>query len=104
MRSRPPIKAEKEWLDRICQLGCIVCYNNGFIDSPAGPHHLDGTMKKECHFKTIPLCGYHHQTGGYGGAFHAGRVIWETKNGTQYELLRQVQVMLLRTGGVSCEG
>jgi len=103
MKTRPPTKAENEWLDRICQLGCIVCLNNGFMDSPAAPHHIDGHMKKGCHFKTIPLCGLHHQVGGYGLAFHAGRVIWETKNGSQHELLRQVQTMLLRNRDKLCE-
>jgi hypothetical protein len=31
----------------------------------------------------IPLCGVHHQTGGYGVALHAGRARWELHYGTE---------------------
>jgi len=90
MKSRTATKDEKHWIDIICQFGCVVCFNLGFGYSPAGPHHLDGTTKPGCHFKTIPLCGAHHQTGGRGVAVHCGRVVWESVFGEQQTLLDQI--------------
>ena len=96
MRGRTPTKAEKEWLDAICQFGCIVCHNEYQIFSPACPHHMDGKTKEGAHFKTLPLCAAHHQTGGDGVAFHAtGKKTWENRYGTQQELLEQTKKLVL---------
>jgi len=85
-------KQDKEWLDKITQLGCIVCVNEFGIFTPASPHHIEGRTKEGCHKKTIGLCGCHHQTGGNGVAFHeTGKKTWEAKYGTQEELLKQLQ-------------
>jgi len=35
----------------------------------------------------LPLCGAHHQTGGYKVALHAGQKAWEENFGTEMELL-----------------
>ena len=94
MFGRKPTKAEKEWMNAICENGCIVCRNAFRVYSPAWPHHLDGKTKVGCHFKTIPLCGAHHQSGGYGTAIHAGRVAWEKKHGTEADLLKQCQEII----------
>lgn len=94
MKGRAPTKAEKEWMSRVADLGCIVCLNELSIYSPAAIHHIEGRTKKDCHFKVLPLCPNHHQYGGYGVAFHAGRVEWEKRYGTQAELLEQVRGLL----------
>ena len=93
-KSHTPTKEEKQWMDSISELGCIVCINLGYGFSPCSPHHMDGKVKKGSHLKTIPLCAIHHQTGGYGVAFHQGRFEWEKNNGTQQELLNQVTELL----------
>jgi len=94
MKGRKPNKAEKEHMTRVADLGCIVCINEFKLDSPAAIHHIDGRTKPDCHFKILPLCGAHHQTGGYGVALHAGRAEWEKKYGTQADLLKQVQGLI----------
>jgi len=94
VNGRKPNKAEREWLDKICESGCCVCANEFAIYSPAEPHHMDGCRKPDCHFKTIPLCPNHHRNGGYGVALHAGRAQWEKLYGTQAELLKQVQELI----------
>ncbi len=83
--------ADKRHMSKIAGLGCIVCSNLGYMDSPAEVHHIRhgagmGQKSKEC----IPLCHKHHRTGGYGVAFHAGRMIFEANFGTELELLRRV--------------
>ena len=96
MYGRKPTKAEKEWMDAICdRIGCIVSYNLGYPHTPASPHHMEGKTKPGCHFKTIPLSARYHQTGGEGVAFHAtGRKTWEAKYGREVDLLKQCQEII----------
>jgi len=94
MKGRTPTKAEKEWMSKVADLGCIVCKHQFLIYSPAAIHHIDGKTKPDAHFKTLPLCPAHHQTGGYGVALHAGRAEWEKRYGTQAELLKHVRGLI----------
>ena len=80
---------------KVRELGCIVCWNEMQIYSPAAIHHTDGKTKPEAHFRVLPLCGAHHQTGGYGVALHAGKAEFERRYGTEQELMDQVQKMLI---------
>lgn len=89
-------KAESDHMDKVSALGCIVCLNNGYYDTPAEIHHIgNGTMgKRGTNYETIPLCHIHHRTGGYGVAVHSGRTQWEVNFGDEQDLLKQVQDML----------
>ena len=89
-------KAEKEYLDKVANLGCIVCRNLGHHGTPAAIHHIgNGTMgKRASNFDVIPLCGYHHQSGPVGHAVHAGRKSFAENHGTEQELLEQVRGLL----------
>lgn len=53
-------KAEKEHLNNVAELGCIVCRNNGFYGSAAEIHHIgNGTMgKRASNYEVIPLCPF----------------------------------------------
>lgn len=93
MKGRTPNKREREWMNKIGNFGCIVCYNNGIGDTPVSIHHIDGRTKKGAHYLTIPLCGLHHQ-GEYGIGIHSGRAEWERRYGTQMELLSQCYKLL----------
>ena len=76
-------KAEREHLDAVAELGCIICHR------PATIHHMRtgmGMGQKNDNFHVIPLCPDHHQHGGYGVAYHAGSRIWEANFGTEEEL------------------
>lgn len=86
-------KAEKQHLNKIADLGCIVCRNSGYGKSPAEIHHIrngQGMSQRASNYEAIPLCHIHHRTGGYGVAFHAGKKAFESKYGTERELLSQV--------------
>jgi len=90
-------KAESAHLSRVAALGCIVCRNLGYGESPAACHHIragQGMSQRASHFEVIPLCGAHHQTGGHGVAIHAGQKTWEANYGTELELLAQVRRLL----------
>ena len=90
-------KAEKIYLDRVAQLGCIVCLLQGIEDCPAEIHHPrngQGKGQRAPHRLGIPLCPPHHRTGGYGVAIHAGQKAWEAKFGTEIELVKKVRELL----------
>ncbi|WP_234262278.1 Ref family recombination enhancement nuclease [Klebsiella aerogenes] len=90
-------KAEQQHLDRVAALGCIVCRNLGYGDTPAEIHHCcsgTGTAVRASHFRTIPLCHTHHRTGGHGVALHAGQKTWESIYGTEAQLLAQTEIEL----------
>ena len=50
-----------------------------------------GKGQRNTNLKVLPLCPDHHQHGGIGVAFHAGRTTWERCYGTEEELLKQVE-------------
>lgn len=89
--------AEKAHLNRVAGLGCIVCINLGYPDSPAEIHHIRDEMgagQRNSHFNTLPLCPNHHRNGGHGVAIHAGQETFEEKYGTEAQLLAQVNELL----------
>lgn len=86
-------KSEKAHLSAVANLGCIVCRNERLGQSPAEIHHIrsgQGMSQRASNYDVIPLCHSHHRTGGYGIAFHAGKKAFESKYGTERELLKQV--------------
>ena len=86
-------KAERDHMGAVAALGCVVCRNLGFGETPAEVHHIgNGTLgKKASNFETIPLCETHHRNGGHGVAVHAGRKTFEARYGTERELLEQTR-------------
>lgn len=90
MKGRKPTSVEQRHMTAVADLGCVVCRRELGVYSQAAIHHTAGKTKAGAHMLVLPLCGAHHQTGGYGIALHAGRVEWERLHGTQAELLAWV--------------
>ena len=91
--------AERRHLDRLTDLGCLPCLNSGHgqtrKEDTAVHHKKSGNgSSRASHLDTIPMCGNHHQHGGYGVAFHAGQAAWEKRYGTEDELIEQAHRML----------
>ncbi len=82
MPKKKPTKAEREYMSRVADTGCIIC------KSPAEIHHLTGAGMglRSSNYDILPLCPHHHRTGGHGNAIHAGTETWENIFGTQEEL------------------
>lgn len=88
---KPATPEEKEHIKQVVSMGCIIC------GRPACYHHIKlgcGKSQKSSNMLGIPLCPEHHQNGGYGTAFHAGRVAFEKRYGTELELLERVYARL----------
>jgi hypothetical protein len=89
-------KTECQHLEHVTRLGCIVCFHQG-QDTPAEVHHMRsglGMSQRATSFRVLPLCPIHHRIGGRGIAFHAGRRTWETRFGSEEELLAQLHALL----------
>tara|TARA_R100000664_G_C2750004_1_gene137347 strand:- start:356 stop:625 length:270 start_codon:yes stop_codon:yes gene_type:complete len=80
-------KKEREYLRKVAELGCVICIKLGYEDTPAEIHHIRKMGERRDHFKTIPLCPYHHRTS--NESYHLNPK-WFTDNfGTQQELLEE---------------
>lgn len=90
-------KAEKEHLSKVAEIGCIVCLNENYGQSPAEIHHIrsgQGMAQRASNYEAIPLCPAHHRNGGHGVAFHAGPRVWQERYGSEELLLNQVKEIL----------
>lgn len=81
---------EREYLQRVAEVGCIVCRKFYGVESPAEIHHLragQGMGQRASNFDVIPLCPHHHRIGGWGIALHAGQKEFEKRHASERELL-----------------
>jgi hypothetical protein len=86
--SRRVKKADQAYQDRVRALGCLIC------ERPASLHHTRfgvGMGQKSKERSILPLCPDHHQWGGHGVAFHAGKKTWQQIYGTEEALLKVVE-------------
>lgn len=93
MAKRSKTKAEKQHLDLVSSLGCVVCRNMGFGPSPAEIHHIragQGMGQRAAHTAVLPLCPMHHRAC-YPTGFHAAPRHWQAQYGTEKELLEQTR-------------
>mgnify|MGYP003143239513 FL=1 len=101
VKGKSPRKAEKEWMDKICQVGCIVCWKEMDVYSPAEPHHIvSGSLNprgRKDHMLTIPLCPAHHRfnlNNDQCVSRHYYKAEFEKRYGTEAELLEQTKKMV----------
>lgn len=88
-----PNKAEKEWLLRVVESGCIVCRNYNGSKTPAEAHHIAGRSAPNGHWLLLPLCPGHHRAGKGEGLFisrHPFKARFEAEYGTEQELFNQL--------------
>ena len=99
MKGRAPNREEKNWMDLISKLGCIVCLKYEDIYTPAEVHHLYGKTKKGAHLKTIGLCFNHHREGSNNELWvsrHPWKKEFVKRHGSEESLLNGVKTMVLR--------
>lgn len=69
-------KSEKELNGKIARLGCSLCRELGYGETPAELHHIRRTSKRS-NAPVIPLCPEHHR--GNTGIHGMGRKAFERK-------------------------
>lgn len=98
-------QTERFWMSTIADIGCIVCRNLGYPDTPGHIHHLmigTGGSQRNFDLISICLCPHHHQQGGPGQAIHADQPLFERNHGTELHLLQQtISLVLEKLRGIS---
>jgi len=82
-------KHRKEHMSKVARLGCIVCKQMGYPDTPCELHHIkekgkSKMGKKASDYEVIGLCYLHHR--GDQGYHHSPKK-FNAKWGSQKELL-----------------
>lgn len=80
-------KAERKHLDRVANMGCLIC------GAPASIHHprfACGMSQRSNHWFAIPLCKFHHQDGPFGQAIHNGCQEFERNHMSEVDMLAEV--------------
>jgi len=90
-------KAERAYIGKAVALGCALCRNLGYGESPAEYHHKrtgTGAGRRASHYEGFGLCPPHHRTS--NDAIHVrGRKDWEKHfDVTENELVAQTQALL----------
>lgn len=110
LKGRTHTAEEKRLANKLADIGCICCLNQGWTQSHEhvhtgqhfiSLHHVEGRIKQWAHAKVLPLCHFHHQSPAPEDApkelfpLHGNaKPIWEKVNGTQTALLKQVYAMI----------
>jgi hypothetical protein len=76
-------KKEREHLNRVVSLGCVICNKNSNV------HHIRILGEPRDHFKTIPLCYNHHQ--GREGIHTKGKKEWRKIYGHELDMLDKIK-------------
>lgn len=88
--------AEKKHMNKVAELGCIVCLRLGIEGSPSELHHPRkgvGMGKRSGHMTVLPLCPHHHR--GNMGIHGMGSKAFEAHYGyTEKDLLDEVTTLL----------
>jgi hypothetical protein len=100
-------KREAQYLSKVADIGCILCYRAGYSGTPAEIHHIRGLGLgmgvRNSHYNALPLCPEHHR--GNTGYHGLGRKAFERKYGvTEQELQLQVKELLNEEDENSQEG
>lgn len=92
--SKPPTKAERDWMALVADFGCVACRKDG-PQSPASVHHIVQGNRRLGHLFTIPLCYAHHQGDGRQvPSVHFTKRQFVQRYGSELELLAEVQIAL----------
>lgn len=95
LAGRTPSKEEQLWMDRIVQVGCVVCRIFKQVESPAEIHHLDGKTKPMAHARSLPLCPRHHRITGKDWVSRAdGKKAFESEYMSEDDLLEVTQALV----------
>lgn len=91
-------KAEKDYMNRVAELGCILCRHLGHEGTGAELHHPRtglGMAMRASNFDVLPLCPEHHR--GRTGIHGMGRKAFEREYGLSEMDLQEQVAQLLKT-------
>lgn len=88
-------KAEKEYLSRVAEIGCVACAIQGTPGTPAEIHHLregQGMSQRADYRSAVPLCPAHHRGTDHPRtpSIHLAKRAFIAAFGTEAQLLEEV--------------
>jgi hypothetical protein len=92
-----PNAEEQAWMDRARAFGCVVCFLQTGLRTPAAIHHILSGGRRMGHLYTLPLCDPgHHQASQTPEKIsrHPHKARFEAAYGTELELLACLKVLL----------
>ena len=96
--------AEKQWMDAITQIGCIVCaVFEHAPNTPGAVHHLKSGGRRISHLDTICLCDPgHHQNSPTRAKIsrHPNKAAFEKAYATEEELLEITRTLVAQRFGI----
>lgn len=108
MKGRAPTADEARFMDAMASLGCLACAKDGIENSHISLHHIDGRTKEGAHYLVLALCSFHHQQDDSDPmgriSVHGSRKRFESRYGTQYELLAEAKKKLEARGAGKTDG
>ena len=98
LKGRTTTKAEKDWMNKVAEFGCVVCWmHHGIPHSPCEIHHIEGKTKDGAHFSVLGLCMRHHRDQSNSPLWtsrHKNKTRFEERYGTEKYLLKYTQQLL----------
>ena len=96
--ARYKTKEDKEHMNKVANLGCLICRKEGRMFVPAELHHIrDITMfglgQRAKHTQVLPLCPKHHRIG--KESFRYNSKGFSKKWGSQKKLLKETLDLLI---------
>ena len=86
--------AERDWMARITEYGCIACKQDGH-ETPAEVHHIIQGNRRLGHLFSLPLCPEHHRGDGrLVPSIHMRKRPFVARYGSELELLARLKVEL----------
>jgi len=85
-------KAKNQLYAKLARLGCSLCRELGYGETPAELHHIRRTSKRS-NAPVIPLCREHHR--GNSGLHGLGRRSFEVRYGITEEYLLERSLKLI---------
>ena len=88
--------AERAYMSKVAELGCVICRMMGYGPTPAEVHHQRtgvGAGRRAANDRVIPLCPEHHR--GNTGLHGLGRKAFERMyQVTEVELVEQTRKLV----------
>jgi len=99
MKGKTRTTADIIFQNKIAEIGCIVCLNNGIENHEVSIHHIDGRTKEGAHRKVLPLCYPHHMGVDNNKpkrwfTRHPNKAEFEDNHGKEYDLLSQCMELI----------
>lgn len=92
-----PNAAEQAWMDKARAFGCVVCFLQSGLRTPAVIHHILAGGRRMGHLYTLPLCDPgHHQNSATPQKIsrHPHKARFDAAYGTELELLATLKILL----------